>query len=108
MNLKIVTDAAPPDMQPAVEFNGERLQLGELRGGIGPGEILEATLLPSRFAHSVLLVNPDDGIWSIRELAIRYVTGDEQAYDVSFGSIDVPGCSNLDIWRDPPGPVYVL
>jgi hypothetical protein len=93
---------------PRYAINGFPLDFEESSGGCGPGEIFHATGYPESFPHSLLLVGPSDGVWDLEETSVTLWIEGERPYTVRLGSVQLDNLSDLNLWYEPPLPVYHL
>jgi hypothetical protein len=93
---------------PRYAINGFPLDFDESSGGCGPGEIFQATGNPQSFPHSLLLVGPADGEWDIEETTVTLWLEGAPPYVVRLGAATLDERSDLNLWYDPPLPVYNL
>jgi len=87
-------------------FNSHRLALENLSGGTRPGEVFEGGYEVNSFAHSMTLVGPDKGEWSLRKITVDFECENTPPYSVEFSAVKLDEISELDIWQDPPLPTF--
>ena len=90
-------------MEPVTfEFNSHELPFENASGGTGPQEVFEGDFAPNSFAHSVVLVGPNDGEWAIDGFTVDYEVVGDDPYSVSFGAVTLDSGTSVNIWQDPP------
>ena len=87
-------------------FNNHLLPLEDVSGGTKPGEIFEGGYEVRSVAHSMSLVGPDKGEWSLKKIIVDFDCENTPPYSVEFPAIELDGTTELDIWKDPPLPTF--
>ena len=87
-------------------FNSHVLPLEELSGGTKPGETHEGGFDIRSVAHSMTLVGPEKGTWSLRKVIVDFEVENIAAYSVEFPAVELDETTELDIWKDPPLPTF--
>ena len=87
-------------------FNNHRLLFDDVSGGTKPGEIFEGGYEVRSVAHSMSLVGPDKGEWSLKKIIVDFDCENTPPYSVEFPSTELDGTTELDIWKDPPLPTF--
>ena len=83
-------------------FNSHILPLEDLSGGTKPGETLEGGYDVNSVAHSMALVGPEKGKWSLRKIVVDFEVENTPPYSVEFPAVELDETTELDIWKDPP------
>lgn len=96
---------ARPD-PPRYEINGFQVDFDVIEGGTGAGETLKATGRPRSFPHALTLVGPEDGAWDIEGVEAVYECSGAEPYTVRMGAVTLDGETSLNIWHEPPMPVF--
>jgi hypothetical protein len=103
-DVTIKTGSQGPSELPKYSINGFELDFDEVKGGVGPGETLEATGSPDSFPHTLLLKGPATGTWQIEELRVTYHPAGEPPYTIRFGPVELDNQSDLNLWHARPLP----
>ena len=106
LEIKTAKQAGPE--QPSFAINGFPLEFESLEGGTQPGETLTATGEPSSFPHSLVLIGPQNGqpAWEIESISATYDCAQMDPYTVRMGAVSLDNDSNLNLWHEPPLPVF--
>ncbi len=106
--LEIKTGAQSGPSTPGFAINGFPLEFDTLDGSAEAGATLKATGEPSSFPHSLVLVGPENGqpAWDIESITAIYDCAQLDPYVVHMGAVTLDDDSNLNIWHDPPLPVF--
>ena len=83
-------------------FNSHVLPLEDLSGGTKPGETLEGGYDINSVAHSMTLVGPDKGTWSVKKIKVDFEVENTPPYSVEYSAVELDGTTELNIWKDPP------
>ena len=83
-------------------FNNHLLPLEDISGGTQSGEIFEGGYEVRSVAHSMTLVGPDKGTWSLKKVTIDFDCENTPPYSVEFPPVELDDSTELDIWKDPP------
>ena len=97
--------SAGPD-RPKYSINDFPLDFDEMEGGSGAGEKLTASGSPRSFPHSLLLRGPEQGSWDIESVHLTFECDGDEPYTVQLGAVTLDSESDLDIWHEPPMPVF--
>ncbi|MCH8156866.1 MAG: helicase [Nitrospinae bacterium] len=87
-------------------INSHQLPLESVSGGTGAEEVFEGGYSVNSFAHSLSLVGPEKGEWSLRKVKVDYDCENTAPYSVEFGEVTLDESTELDIWKDPPLPTF--
>ena len=83
-------------------FNSHVLPLEELSGGTKAGETLEGGYAVNSVAHSMTLVGPEKGTWSLQKIKVDFECENTPPYSVEYPAVELDQTTELDIWKDPP------
>ena len=83
-------------------FNSHVLPLEELSGGTKPGETLEGGYDVNSVAHSMTLVGPEKGTWSLQKIKVDFECENTLPYSVEYPAVELDETTELNIWKDPP------
>ncbi len=87
-------------------INNHKLPLEETEGGVGPQETFSGGFEIRSFAHSLTLVGPEKGEWEIEKMKVDFECEHTDPYSVTFGPVKLDETTEVNIWRDPPQPVW--
>jgi len=87
-------------------FNSHRLPLEDVSGGTETGEVLEGGYEVNSVTHSMTLVGPDKGEWSLKKVTVDFECENTPPYSVEFPAVELDETSEMDIWQDPPLPTF--
>lgn len=106
--LEIKTGEHAGPAVPTFAINGFPLEFDTLDGSAESGGTLTVTGAPSSFPHSLVLVGPQNGeaTWDIESITATYECAQLDPYTVRMGAIVLNDDSNLNIWHEPPLPVF--
>ena len=105
--IEIQTGESEGPEQPQYSINGFPLDFDEMEGGSGAGEKLTASGAPQSFPHTLLLRGPEQGHWDIQSVRLTFECGDgDEPYTVQLGAVTLDNESDLNIWHEPPMPVF--
>ena len=106
--FRVRVETGDKGMQEPVRFsfNSHLLPLEDLSGGTKPGETLEGGYDVNSVAHSMSLVGPEKGTWSLRKVIVDFEVENIAAYSVEFPAVELDETTELDIWKDPPLPTF--
>ena len=85
-----------------VSFNKHLLPLEDLSGGTQPGETLEGGYDVNSMCHSMTLVGPESGKWSLKKIIVDFECENTPSYSVEFPAVELDESTEVDIWKDPP------
>ncbi|MBI4385037.1 MAG: helicase [Nitrospinae bacterium] len=107
-NFRIKIETGDPGTQGPVKFsiNSHTLPLENVKGSPAAGQTLEGGFEVNSFAHSLTLVGPEEGRWNIKKMTVDYENEGAPPYLVAFGEVTLDETTEVNIWRDPPLPVY--
>lgn len=105
-DIEIDTGEHPGPGSPQYAINGFPLDLDAGEGSTAAGATFKASGEPRSFPHSLVLRGPDDGTWDIQSVRITYTCGDMAPYSVSLGAVSLDDQSDLNIWHEPPMPIW--
>ena len=83
-------------------FNSHVLPLDDLSGGTKPGETLEGGYDINSVAHSMTLVGPEKGTWSVKKIKVDFEVENTPPYSVEYSAVELDETNELNIWKDPP------
>ncbi len=83
-------------------FNSHVLPLEDLSGGTKPGETLEGGYDINSVAHSMTLVGPEKGTWSVKKIKVDFEVENTPSYSVEYSAVELDETTELNIWKDPP------
>jgi len=83
-------------------FNSHVLPLEDLSGGTKPGETLEGGYDINSVAHSMTLVGPEKGTWSVKKIKVDFEVENTPPYSVEYSAVELDETNELNIWKDPP------
>jgi len=83
-------------------FNSHVLPLEGLSGGTKPGETLEGGYDINSVAHSMTLVGPEKGTWSVKKIKVDFEVENTPPYSVEYSAVELDETTELNIWKDPP------
>ena len=87
-------------------FNSHLLPLEDFSGGTNPGEICEGGYEVRSVAHSMALVGPDKGEWSLKKITVDFECENTPPHSAEFPAVELNDTTELDIWKDPPLPTF--
>ena len=95
-------------MSEPVKFsiNGHSLPFVGAQGGTESGQVFEGGYDVNSFAHSLTIVGPEKGQWNIKKMTIDYKSEGIEPYSVTFGEAMLDETNEVNIWKDPPLPVF--
>ena len=82
--------------------NSHVLPLEDLSGGTKPGETLEGGYDINSVAHSMTLVGPEKGTWSVKKIKVDFEVENTPPYSVEYSAVELDETTELNIWKDPP------
>ena len=85
-----------------VSVNNHLLPLEDLSGGTQPGETLEGGYDVNSMCHSMSLVGPENGKWSLKKIIVDFECENTPSYSVEFPAVELDESTEVDIWKDPP------
>jgi hypothetical protein len=83
-------------------FNNHVLPLEDLTGGTNSGEVLEGGYNVNSVAHSMTLVGPEKGTWSLQNIQVDFECENTPPYSVEYRAVELDETKELNIWKDPP------
>ncbi len=89
-------------------INGHTVPFEEVEGGVGAGETFAGSYEVNSFAHSLAVVGPDDGKWEIKNISVDFDCDNTSPYSIKLGGVTLDETTEVNIWRDPPRPVYMV
>ncbi|MCH7909633.1 MAG: helicase [Candidatus Hydrogenedentes bacterium] len=104
--IEIQTGESEGPEQPQYSINGFPLDFDEMEGGSGAGEKLTASGAPQSFPHTLLLRGPEQGHWDIQSVRLTFECDGDEPYTVQLGAVTLDNESDLNIWHEPPMPVF--
>jgi len=104
--IEIETGETGTDAPVHFTINNHKLPLEETQGGVGPSETFSGGFEIRSFAHSLTLVGPESGHWDIRKMKVDYDCENTPPYSVVFGAVTLDDTTEVNIWQDPPLPIW--
>ena len=104
--VKIETGDKGTDEPIRFNFNNHLLPLEDIVGGTQPGEFFEGGFEVRSVPHSMALVGPDKGEWSLKKVIVDFECENTPPYSVEFPELELNDTTELDIWKDPPLPTF--
>ncbi len=104
--ILIETGSKGIDEPARFSFNSHVLPFEDLSGGTKPGEILEGGYTVSSMAHSMALVGPEKGAWSVKKIKVDFECENTPPYSVEYPAVELDETTELNIWKDPPLPTF--
>jgi hypothetical protein len=101
LELKIKTGQRGLGQPPSYAINGHTVEFEEITGGVGPHETVEVSHSPRSFAHSLMLIGPDEGFWDIEQIDATFHIGGNP-YAVRLGAVTLDNETKLNLWYDRP------
>ena len=106
LQCEIVTGDMGLEGDVVLAFNGHPLTFEGAEGGAAAGETFTGSFSPRSVAHSVTLVGPEDGEWSIDSITVTYELDIGEPYVVRYGAITLDESNQVNIWAEPPRPTF--
>ena len=53
-------------------------------------------------AHSMTLVGPEKGTWSVKKIKVDFEVENTPPYSVEYSAVELDETTELNIWKDPP------
>jgi len=106
--FKIEVETGEVGTEGPVRFciNNHTLPLDNPQGGVGPGETFTGEFEVRSFAHSMTLVGPEKGEWNIKKIKVDFDCENVEPYSALMGEVALDSTTEVNIWRDPPLPVW--
>jgi len=106
--FKVRVETGNKGMQEPVRFsfNSHLLPLEDISGGTQSGEVFEGGYEVRSVAHSMTLVGPDKGEWSLKKITVDFECENTPPYSAEFPAVELNDATELDIWKDPPLPTF--
>ena len=104
--VKVETGDKGIDEPVRFNFNNHLLPLEDIVGGTQPGEFFEGGFEVRSVPHSMALVGPDKGEWSLKKVIVDFECENTPPYSVEFPELELNDTTELDIWKDPPLPTF--
>ena len=107
-NFKVKIETGSAGTHGAVLFNinNHTLPFENAQGGTGPGKTFEGNFEVNSFAHSLTLVGPQEGKWDIKKITVDFDAEGGTPYSAVFGAVTLDDSNEVNIWKDPPLPVF--
>jgi len=107
-SFKVTVETGEEGTPEPVRFsiNSHTLPLDHPQGGTGPGQVFQGGFEVNSFAHSLTLVGPDQGRWRIKKITVDYRCENTEPYSMTLGEVTLDETTEVNIWKDPPLPVY--
>jgi len=87
-------------------INNHVLPFENAEGGTGPGESFTGEFEINSFAHTLALVGPQEGSWRISGMTVDFVCESTPPYSVRYGEVTLDETSEVNLWQEPPLPVF--
>lgn len=104
--VRVETAERGPAGQVKFNINNHKVPFENPKGGTRPGDTFEGEFEINSFAHTLNLVGPEQGEWDIKSVTVHYDCEAMDPYEVKFGAVTLDETTELDIWQDPPAPVF--
>ncbi len=87
-------------------INRHNVPFENVSGDTGAGNVFEGAFEVNSFAHSLTLVGPEKDPWHINKITVDFDCEGTQPYSVSYGEVTLDETSQVNLWQDPPQPVF--
>ena len=87
-------------------INRHNVPFENVTGTTDAGEVFEGEYAINSFAHSLTLVGPEKGQWDIKKISVEFVCENIKPYSVTYGEVSLNEASQVNLWQDPPQPVF--
>jgi len=104
--VKIETGGSGMDEPVKFSINSHKVPFDDCVGSTAEGQTFEGAFEVNSFAHSLTLVGPEKGNWEIKKATVEFEPDTIAPYSVSFGSVTLDETTELNIWKDPPQPMF--
>ncbi len=88
------------------EFNSHKLELCDIEGGTAPGQRFEGTGEPRSFVHSLHLIGPEEGEWTVDSISVEFTCQYDDPYEIEYGPVVLTPNNMVQLWVEKPPPVY--
>ncbi|QPJ65762.1 MAG: helicase [Candidatus Nitrohelix vancouverensis] len=106
--FKVTVETGDKGTEGPIHFciNNHKVPFEEVKGSTAPGETFEGEFEVNSFAHSLTLVGPEKGEWEIKKMKVDFEPDLNEPYAVTFGAVTLDETTEVNIWKDPPLPVF--
>ncbi len=106
--FKVKIETGDSGMEGPVNFciNNHKVPLEDCVGSTAEGQSFEGGFEVNSFAHSLTLVGPEKGNWDIKKVTVDFEPDAIAPYSASFGQVMLDETTELNIWKDPPQPMF--
>ena len=87
-------------------FNGHKMPFENVTGSNESDAIFEGSFAVNSFAHSLTLVGPEKGKWNVEKVTVDYECEGEKPYVVKWGAVTLDETTEMNLWQDPPAPMF--
>ncbi len=87
-------------------INRHNVPFENVTGGTDASAVFEGGFEVNSFAHSLTLVGPEKGQWHIKKISVNFDCEGTQPYSVAYGEVALDETSQVNLWQDPPQPVF--
>lgn len=107
-SFKVKIETGNPGTTGPVYFNinNNVLPLNVNSGSAATGQTLEGGYEIRSFAHNLSIVGPEKGSWNIKKMTVYFENENFEPYSVAFGEVTLDESTEVNIWEDPPLPVF--
>lgn len=107
-SFRIKIETGEPGTTGPVSFNinNNVLPLEVTSGSTESGQVLEGGYEIRSFAHNLSIVGPEKGRWNIKKMTVHFNNENIEPYSVVFGEVTLDESTEVNIWKDPPLPVF--
>ena len=89
-------------------INGHTVAFEEATGSTAAQGLYTAEIDINSFIHSLTIVGPDEGKWTIETISVTYTCDGIEPYTVRFGQIELDDTTEVNIWAEAtPSTFYV-
>lgn len=108
ISFQVKIETGNPGISGPVKFgiNSHALPLENTQGGAEAGQVFEGGYDVNSYAHSLTIVGPEKGQWNIKKMTVDYKSEGTEPYSVTFGEVTLDETTEVNIWKDPPLPVF--
>ena len=106
--VKIKTGTQGTDEAVRCCINSHMMPLTNITGGTSVGEVFTGDFTVNSFVHSLTIVGPDEGEWSIDEIEVDSECAEQEPYSARFGAVTLDDSTEVNIWVDPKPSVFYV
>lgn len=104
LTIQTAAGAGPERLE--YEINGFTVDFDQMEGQLDAESECKVVGRPRSFPHSLALIGPENGEWEIAAIEAAYHCDGAEPYTVRMGPVTLDGETKLNIWHDPPLPVF--